>query len=102
MKYEIDFSAKKASDVISYLFDAFNRSEEYYEKKDIMRNIVNCISFSEKVNSLRMIGAKTEVGTYGDGDYLRIGFAKINEHIFVNNGNLDIIEMCKAIDEIAE
>ena len=80
----------------------FERSEEYFKKNDLLRNIVNATSFQNRVRSLMIYGADTDTGTYGDGDYLRIGYARINGHEFVKSGKIKYEELQAALNEIAD
>ena len=101
MKYEIEFDNNTVDNVFINLYHAFTRSENNFEDKDLMRNIVNTVSFEGESKMLRLFGAETEVGTYDDNGFLRIGYARINEHEFIKNGVINFNKLKDALWEIA-
>lgn len=102
MTKTITFDKYTADAVFVDLMAYFDRSEEYFKKNDLLRNIVNATSFQNRVRSLMIYGADTDTGSYGDGDYLRIGYARINNHEFVKSGKISYDELQTALKEIAD
>lgn len=101
MKYTIDFNNNSVESVFMTLYHCFDWSERSFEDKDLSRNIVNTTTFCQSLMQLEIFGADTERGTYADGLFVRIGFAKINDHVFIKNGVINTKELKDALWEIA-
>lgn len=102
MNYKINFDQRAAAATIGELYYAYQRSEDSFDRGDLPRNIVNITCFEQSLKALRMIGADTEVGTYSDSVYTRIGYARINSYVIVCNNQLDVSTLEKAIEELAK
>lgn len=102
MTYKIDFTSDKAERFFYDLYHAYQWSEDSFKDGDLKRNIINTAVFGETVKSLRLFGAVTECGNYNDNGFVRIGFAKVNGYTIVHNGKLDIMSLCKALEELAK
>lgn len=102
MNYKINFDQRAAAATIGELYYAHQWSEDSFGRGDLLRNIVNTTCFEQSLKALRMIGADTEVGTYSDSVYARIGYARINSYVIVRNGQLDVCALEKAIEELAK
>lgn len=101
MEYKIAFDNNTVEETFLDIHHHFEWSESSFESGDLMRTIVNSVAFEKRVNSLRLFGASVETGGYMDGDFLRIGFARINDHVFVKNGKINYKELKDALWEIA-
>lgn len=102
MTHKIDFARDNAERFFHELYYAYLRSEESFKGGDLKRNITNTTAFCEEMKSLRLFGAVTECGNYNDNGFDRIGFAKVNGYTIVRNGKLDIMSLCKALEELAK
>ena len=103
MKYEINFDKEMKEQVFMNIWTAFDRTEQCFKEHDLSRNIHNACGFSAQVEELKLFGADVDAhGIYNDGGFDRIGFARINEHVFVKNGEFNFSELSKALEEIAE
>lgn len=102
MTHKIDFARDNAERFFHELYYAYLRSEESFKGGDLKRNITNTTAFCEEMKSLRLFGAVTECGNYNDNGFDRIGFAKVNGYTIVHNGKLDIMSLCKALEELAK
>lgn len=101
MKYEIEFDNNQVEKTFMDLDFYHHWSERNFEDHNVMSNIVNTVRFEDKVNALRLFGATVAVGTYTDDEFLRIGYARINDHVFVKNGVFNPSELKAALWEIA-
>lgn len=101
MKYEINFDNNTVENIFMELYHSFEWSEDNFEEKDLERNIRNATHFQSTVRMLKIFGAETEVGTYYDNGFDRIGYAKINNHEFVKNGKINYSKLKDALWEIA-
>ena len=101
MRYTIDFNNNTVESFFMDLYHSFAWSERAFEDNDLSRNVVNTTCFCQSLMHLEIFGADTERGTYSDGDFIRIGFAKINDHVFIKNGVINTKELKDALWEIA-
>lgn len=101
MKYEINFDNNTVENIFMELYHSFEWSEDNFEEKDLERNIRNATHFQSTIRMLKIFGAETEVGTYYDNGFDRIGYAKINNHEFVKNGKINYKKLKDALWEIA-
>lgn len=100
MKYEIEFTKQTAGETYMGLWELFKLSEEHFKSGDLCRNLRVTTEFRCVVRNLKALGADTDVGTYNDNGFDRIGFAKINSHEFVKNGEFKFDVLRKALDEL--
>lgn len=100
MKYEIEFTEQTADQTYMVLWELFHLSEAHFKDGDLSRNLRVTTEFKCVVRHLKALGADTDVGTYNDNDFDRIGFAKINSHEFVKNGEFKFDVLRKALDEL--
>ena len=100
MKYEIEFTEQTADQTYMGLWELFRLSEAHFKDGDLSRNLRVTTEFKCVVRHLKALGADTDVGTYNDNDFDRIGFAKINSHEFVKNGEFKFDVLRKALDEL--
>lgn len=101
MKYTIDFNNDTCERYFIDLYYSFEWCERSFEENDLVRNIVNTMTFTQSLMHLEVFGVDTERGTYSDGGFIRIGYAKINGHEFVKNTVFNPKELKKALLEIA-
>lgn len=101
MKYEIEFDNNMVDKIFMDLHFHFDWCENSFEVKDIERTISNAVAFQERVKILRLFGAETDCGLFNDNGCTRIGFARINNHTFVENASFKIKELKDALWEIA-
>lgn len=101
MKYEINFDKAMAEDITMEIWRAFENTEDYFQRQDLPRNIRNAARFSSLVSELKLFGADVDAhGIYDDNGYDRIGYAKINNHEFVKNGDFRFSELQTALNEL--
>lgn len=82
------------------LWELYHLSEAHFKNGDLSRNLRVTKEFQCVVRSLKALGADTDVGTYNDNVLDRIGFARINSHEFVKNGEFKHDVLKKALDEL--
>lgn len=103
MKYEINFDSAMKSKMFINIYHAFDNTENCFMVNDLPRNIRNACDFSAQVAKLEMFGASVDAhGIYDDNGFDRIGYARINEHVFVKNGKFIFDELSKALDELVD
>lgn len=101
MKYEINFDKAMAEDITMKIWRAFESTEECFQRQDLPRNIRNAAGFSALVAELELFGADVDAhGIYDDNGYDRIGYARINNHEFVKNGDFKFPELQTALNEL--
>lgn len=101
MKYEVEFDDNSVNKKCHELYWRFCLSEDNFKVGDLVRNIANTTSFECTVRALCVLGANTDVGTYNDDGYSRIGYARINSHEFVKNSEFKYDELKRALMELA-
>lgn len=101
MKYEINFDKDFAEKKFNEISRSIDWSERSYETNDVMRNIVNTTIFEREMGELRLFGAEVRTGTYEEKGFLRIGYARINSHEVVKNGQINPTALKNALWEIA-
>lgn len=103
MKREIEFTRDTANEKFMEIYRSFERTEQNFAAGDLHRNIFNACRYSEAVRSLKIFGAEVDsTGIYDDNGYNRIGYGKINNHVFIKNGEFNFDELRAALWEIAD
>ena len=103
MKREIEFTRDTANEKFMEIYRSFERSEQSFAAGDRHRNIFNTCRYSEAVRSLKIFGAEVDsTGIYDDKGYNRIGYGKINNPVFIKNGEFNFDELRAALWEIAD
>lgn len=75
MKYEIEFTEQTADQTYMGLWELFHHSEAHFKNGDLSRNLRVTTEFKCVVRSLKALGADTDVGTYNDNGFDRIGLS---------------------------
>lgn len=101
MKYEVEFDNNKADEMFIRLYHAFEQSESCFTDGDLMRNIVNTVTFENLMRQLQLFNTDTDFGSYEDNGFLRIGYARIGSCEFVKNGAVNYSRLKEALWEIA-
>lgn len=102
MTYKIDFARDIAERFFHDLYYAYQWSEDSFKAGDLKRNISNTIAFGAELKSLRLFGAAIESGNYNDNGFDRIGYAKVNSYTIVHNGELNVMALNSALEEMSK
>lgn len=102
MTYEIKFTEETAEAMLQEIWWSYHLSEQQFKDGDLERNIRNATEFSMRVRMLKMFGADVNAhGIYNDNGFDRIGYARINSHVFIKKGEFSFDELKAALMEIA-
>lgn len=103
MKREIEFTRDTAKEKFREIHYSFERTEQCFAAGNLHGNVFNACRYSEAVRSLKIFGAEVDsTGIYDDNGYDRIGYGKINNHVFIKNGEFNFDELQAALWEIAD
>ena len=103
MEYTFIFDKACADYQFSRIYQSFYLAEQAFEAGDLPRNIRNACAYSEAVRALCIMGADVDAtGIYNDNGFDRIGYGRINQHVFIKNGEFNFEELKAALYELTE